>query len=130
MSSEAAYSAMTVNIMSDAKLHIFYKFTAQKKGINCPKIQNETNLSDDMLPQRSPRAQRKRLRKFCQVRIASFRLILKELIKEYGVIIIFIIIIISGSYLWLWNRHRPVAMGTVRNVQIILSCAMMVSWIT
>ena len=65
-----------------------------------------------------------------QVRTVSFRLILKELIKEYGVIIIFIIIIISGSYLWLWNRHRPVAMGTDRNVQIILSCAMMVSWIT
>ena len=34
-----------------------------------------------------------------QVRTASFRLILKELIKEYGVIIIFIIIIISVSYL-------------------------------
>ena len=50
--------------------------------------------------------------------------------KEYGVIIIFIIIIISGSYLWLLNRHRPVAMGTDRNVQTILSCAMMVSWIT
>ena len=65
-----------------------------------------------------------------QVRTANFSMILKELIKEYGIIIIFIIIIISGSYLWLWNRHRPVAMGTVRNVQIILSCAMMVSWIT
>ena len=65
-----------------------------------------------------------------QERTASFRLILKELIKEYGVIIILIIIIISGSYLWLWNRHCPVNMGTVRNVQIILSCAMMVSWIT
>ena len=67
-----------------------------------------------------------------QVRTVSFRLILKELIKEYGVIIIFIIIIIiiSGSYLWLWNRHRPVAMGTDRNVQTILSCVMMVSWIT
>ena len=64
MSSEAAYSAMTIYIMSDAKLHIFNKFTALKKGFNCPKIQNETNLSDDMLPQRSPRAQRKRLRKF------------------------------------------------------------------
>ena len=61
-----------------------------------------------------------------QVRTATFRLILKELIKEYGVIIIFIIIIISGSYLWLWNRHRR----TDRNVQINLSCAMMVSWIT
>ena len=46
-----------------------------------------------------------------QVRTASFRLILKELIKEYGDIIIFIIMILSGSYLWLWNRHRPVAMG-------------------
>ena len=34
-----------------------------------------------------------------QVRTASFRFILKELIKEYGVIIIFIIIIISVSYL-------------------------------
>ena len=41
MSSEAAYSAMTVYIMSDAKLHIFNKFTALKKGINCSKIQNE-----------------------------------------------------------------------------------------
>ena len=30
---------------------------------------------------------------------------------------IIILIIISGSYLWLWNRHRPVTMGTVRNVQ-------------
>ena len=64
MSSVAAYSAMTVYIMSDAKYHISNKFTELKKGINCPKIQNETNLSDDMLPQRSPPAQRKRLRKF------------------------------------------------------------------
>ena len=64
MSSVAAYTAMTVYIMSDAELHIFDKFTALKKGINRPKIQNETNLSDGMLPQRSPRAQRKRLRKF------------------------------------------------------------------
>ena len=53
MSSVAAYSAMTVYIMSDAKVHIFNKFTALKKGINCPKFQNETNFSDDMLPQRS-----------------------------------------------------------------------------
>ena len=30
----------------------------------------------------------------------------------------------------LWNRHRLVTVGTVRNVQIILSCAMMVYWIT
>ena len=126
MSSVAAYSAMTVYIMSDAKLLIFNKFTALKKGINSSKIQNEANLSDDILPQRSPRAQR-----MSQERTASFRLILKELIKEYGVIIILIIIIIiSGSYLWLLNRHRPVIMGTVRNMQIILSCAMMVSWIT
>ena len=57
MSSEAAYSAMTVYIMSDAKLHISNKLTALKKGINCPKIQNATNLSDDVPPQRSPRAQ-------------------------------------------------------------------------
>ena len=78
MSSEAAYSAMTVYIMSDAKLHIFNK-------------EAEKVLS--------------------QVRTASFRLILKELIKEYGDIIIFIIIIISGSYLWLWNRHRPCCHG-------------------
>ena len=42
MSSEAAYSAMTVYIISDAKLHTFNKFTALKKGINCPKIPNET----------------------------------------------------------------------------------------
>ena len=64
MSSMAAYSTMTVYIMSDAELHIFIKFTALKKGINCQKIQNEANFSDSMLPQRSPRAQRKRLRKF------------------------------------------------------------------
>ena len=64
MSSVAAYSAMTVYIMSDPEIHIFNKFTALKKGINCPKIQNEVNFSDGMLPQRSPRVQRKGLKKF------------------------------------------------------------------
>ena len=61
VSSVTAYTAMAVYIMSDAELHIFNKSTALKKGINCPKIQNECNFSDGMLPQRSPRAQRKRL---------------------------------------------------------------------
>ena len=65
MSSLAAYSAMTVYIMSGADLHIFNKFKALMKGIHCPKIQNEANFSDGMLFQMSPRAPRKRLRKFC-----------------------------------------------------------------
>lgn len=56
MSSVAATSAMTVYIMSDAELHIFYKFTAVKKCRNCPKIQNEANFSDGTLPQRAPQA--------------------------------------------------------------------------
>ena len=64
MLSVAAYSAMTVYIISDAELHILNKLTALKKGIDCPKIQNGANFNDGMLPQRSPRAQRKRLRKF------------------------------------------------------------------
>ena len=64
MLSVAAYSAMTLFIMSNAELHIFEKFTALKKGINCPNIQNEVDFSDGMLPQRSPRALGKRLRKF------------------------------------------------------------------
>ena len=68
MSSVAAYSAMTVYIMAVAELHIFNMFnncfTAPKKGINCLKIQNETNFSDDMLPQMSPARKRKRLKKF------------------------------------------------------------------
>ena len=64
MSSVAAYSAMAVYILPGAELHIFNKVTALKKGINGPKIQNEGNFSECMLPQRSPRAQRKRLRKF------------------------------------------------------------------
>ena len=59
MSSVAAYSAMTVYIISDAELYIFNKFTALQRGINCPKIQNEANFSDGMLPQRSPRAQKR-----------------------------------------------------------------------
>ena len=64
MSSVAAYSTMTVYIVSGAALDIFNKFSAVKNGINCPKIQNEGNFSDGMFLQRSPRAQRKRLRKF------------------------------------------------------------------
>ena len=64
MLSVAANSAMALYIMSDEELHIFDKFTALKKGINCQKIQNESDFSDGMLPQRSPRALRKRLRKF------------------------------------------------------------------
>ena len=53
MSFVAAYSAMTLYIMSDAELHIFDKFAALKKSINCPKIQNEANFSDSMLLQSS-----------------------------------------------------------------------------
>ena len=59
MSFVAAYSAMTLYIMSDAELHIFDKFTALKKSINCPKIQNEANFSDGMLLQ-SPRKHKER----------------------------------------------------------------------
>ena len=65
MSSGAAYSARTFYITSDAELHILNKFKALKNSINCQKIQNEADFNDGMLPQRSPRAQRKRLRKFC-----------------------------------------------------------------
>ena len=36
MSPVAAYSAMTVYIMPGAELHIYNKFPALKKGINCP----------------------------------------------------------------------------------------------
>ena len=64
MSSVAAYSAMTVYIISGAELPTFNKFTALKKGINCSNIHHEASFSDGMLPQRSLRAQRKRLRKF------------------------------------------------------------------
>ena len=70
MSSVAAYSAMTVYIMSGAELHIFNNFPALEKGINCPKIQNEGNFNDGMLPQRSPRAQLNRhelIYTFCPV---------------------------------------------------------------
>ena len=46
MSSVAAYSAMTVYKMPGAELHIFNKFTALKKCINGPKIQDEGNFSE------------------------------------------------------------------------------------
>ena len=55
MSSVPAYSAMTVYIMSDAELHIFNKLTALKKGIDCPKVQNESNFSDGCIVVLRPR---------------------------------------------------------------------------
>ena len=53
---------------------------------------------------------------------ASCRIIFMEIIKDQcnHVAITF----------FFWNRHCPVTMGTVQNVQIILSCAMMVFQIT